>query len=197
MEHSPQRIGSGGRGAARGRFLAVGSAIIALTVLGAGCATVPNPPDAVGADYPGTCLPPELSWPTDFLESLPGESSAVGGSIVGLRLEYVDAQWVWRLRSADTANDPWGERVDDPSAGKESLVDVRTLTPVATHEVELTEAEQQPLGISAYDAAQLSGEQWPSPLIIELTRVMEGDAAVWRITTCDTETNEQSVMTVQ
>jgi hypothetical protein len=174
------------------------TAVIVLfaTLSTAGCATVPSPPDVVGEDYPGTCMPAEFSWPTDFLESLPGESPAVGGSIVGLRLEYVDAGWIWRLRSMDIKYDLFGERVDDPSYGRESLVDVRTLETITTHNVELTDAEQQMRGTSASAAARLSGEQWPSPLIIELARVMENEAAAWRITTCDTETNEYSVVTV-
>ena len=176
--------------------LCLGAAVLVATVSAAGCSTVPSPPDAVGDDYPGTCMPPEFSWPTDFLESLPGESSAIGGRIVGLRLEYVDSDWVWRLRSADTKYDVLGERVDDPNYGKESLVDARTLEVVASHQVELTEAEQQPPDTGVYTVAQSSGEQWPSPLIIELARVMESDTAVWRVTTCDTETSEHSVMTV-
>lgn len=177
--------------------LRIGAIILAAAMSCAGCSVVPNPPDAVGEGYPGTCMPDEFSWPTDFLESLPGESSALGGRLVGLRLEYVDSEWVWRLRSADTKHDWLGEAVDDPSFGKESLIDVRTLTTLATHEVQLTEAEQQMEGSGAYDAAQLSGEQWPSPLIIEMARIMEDGTPIWRITTCDTETNEQSVLSVK
>lgn len=173
--------------------LFLGAILLVPAMFCAACSTVPDAPDAVGANFPGTCLPPELSWPSDFLEALPGESSAVGGSIVGLRLEYLDSVWVWRLRSVDTKYDVFGERVNDPSFGKESLVDVRTLETLATHQVELTDAEQQSVASSAYEAAQLSGEQWPSPLIVELARVIEDDAAVWQITTCDTETNELTV----
>lgn len=173
-----------------------GAVVFAATLFCAGCSTVADPPDAVGENYPGTCMPPEFSWPTDFLEALPGESSAVGGSIVGLRLEYLDSGWAWRLRSADTKYDFFGERVDDPSFGRESLVDVRTMKTIATHEVELSKAEQEPSESGAYGAAQLSGEEWPSPLIIEMTRVIADGAPVWQITTCDTETNEQTVMTL-
>lgn len=176
--------------------LCLGALILIATLSTGGCTTVPSPPDIVGQDYPGTCMPAELWWPTDFLESLPGESTAVGGIIVGLRLEYVDSEWMWRLRSMDTKYDVFGERVDDRSYGRESLVDVRTLETITTHNVELTDAEQQMQGTSASAAAQLSGEQWPSPLIIELARVTEGDEAVWHITTCNTETNEHSVATV-
>lgn len=173
-------------------LLSVG--VTAATLVGcAGCATVPAAPATVGENYPGTCMPAELSWPTDFLESLPGESDAVGGSIVGLRLEYIDSRWVWRLRSADTRYDVLGEQKDDPSYGRESIVDVRTLETLASNEVELTEAEQQPSGSGILDAAQRSGEGWPSPLIIEMARAMEGGESKWRITTCDTETNEHSV----
>lgn len=182
------------RARAGARFSALA---LAATLSLAGCSIVPSPPDAVGDDYPGTCMPPEFLWPTDFLESLPGESSAVGGSIVGLRLEYVDSDWVWRLRSTDTKHDVFGERVLDLSFGKESIVDVRSMQTLASHEVVLTEAEQQTGGSGAYDAAQLSGEEWPSPLIIEMARVIQSGSPVWRITTCDTETNEQSVMTLR
>ncbi|MFE5409602.1 hypothetical protein [Microbacterium sp. NPDC056569] len=176
--------------------LCAGALILAATLAVSACSTVPDPPDAVGENYPGTCMPAEFSWPTDFLEALPGESPAIGGTIVGLRLEYVDSAWVWRLRSVDTKEDLLGERVDDPSYGKESIVDVRTMRVVATQETQLTEPEQRVLGTSATAAARLSGEQWPSPLIIEMARVMDDGTPAWRITTCDTATNEHSVMTV-
>ena len=179
------------------RMSASGAVVVVATLLCAGCSTVPSPPEAVGEDYPGTCMPAEFSWPTDFLESLSGESSAVGGSVVGLRLEYVDSEWAWRLRSVNAKQDVFGEQMMDASVGKESLVDVRTLETIATHEVELTEAELQVPTIGAYDAAQRSGERWPSPLIIEMIHVLDGGAAVWQITTCNTETNQQSVVTVK
>lgn len=154
---------------------------------------LPEPPTAVGDDYPGTCMPESLTWPTDFLESLPSETT---GSVVGLRLEFIDSEWAWRVRSPDSKEDGFGETVDDPSFGKETLLDVRTLEVLGTQQVELTEAEQQITGAGAYAAAEQSGEQWPSPLIIEMARVMEDGAPVWQITTCDTATNQQSVMTV-
>lgn len=168
-------------------------AVTAAVLVGcSGCATVPAAPTTVGENYPGTCLPPEFAWPTDFLESLPSESDAVGGSIVGLRLEYVDSRWVWRLRSADSRHDAFGEQRSDPSDGRESIVDVRTLETLASHEVELTEAEQLS-GSGILDAAQRSGEEWPSPLIIEMVRTMEGSESGWQVTTCDTATNTHSV----
>ena len=174
----------------------IGAITLAAVLSCAGCATVPDAPDALGENYPGTCMPDEFSWPTDFLGSLAGESSAVGGSVVGLRLEYVDSEWAWRLRSADTKDDAFGDPVDDPSFGMESLVHVRTLETISTQEVELTQAEQQLDGSTANEAAQLSGEEWPSPLIIEMARIMQDGTPVWQITTCDTETNEQSVVIV-
>lgn len=174
------------------------SALLVAGVLAcAGCsAAMPSPPAAVGDGFPGTCLPSEVSWPSDFLESLPGESEAIGGTIVGLRLEWVDSDFVWRLRSADTRVDMFGERVDDPAFGRESLVDVRTLEVITTGETELTEAEQQMNGNSAYSAAQLSGEEYPSPLIVEMARVMEDGSPAWRLTMCDTATNEMTVTTL-
>ena len=174
------------------------SALLVAGVLAcAGCsAAMPSPPAAVGDGFPGTCLPSEVSWPSDFLESLPGESEAIGGTIVGLRLEWVDSDFVWRLRSADTRVDMFGERVDDPAFGRESPVDVRTLEVITTGETELTEAEQQMNGSSAYSAAQLSGEEYPSPLIVEMARVMEDGSPAWRLTMCDTATNEMTVTTL-
>lgn len=174
------------------------SALLVAGVLAcAGCsAAMPSPPAAVGDGFPGTCLPSEVSWPSDFLESLPGESEAIGGTIVGLRLEWVDSDFGWRLRSADTRVDMFGERVDDPAFGRESLVDVRTLEVITTGETELTEAEQQMNGSSAYSAAQLSGEEYPSPLIVEMARVMEDGSPAWRLTMCDTATNEMTVTTL-
>lgn len=174
------------------------SALLVAGVLAcAGCSVaMPSPPAAVGDGFPGTCLPSEVSWPSDFLESLPGESEAIGGTIVGLRLEWVDSDFVWRLRSADTRVDMFGERVDDPAFGRESLVDVRTLEVITTGETELTEAEQQMNGSSAYSAAQLSGEEYPSPLIVEMARVMEAGSPAWRLTMCDTATNEMTVTTL-
>lgn len=175
------------------RTLAVAATLGLMTT--AGCATFPVPPDAVGADYPGTCLPAELSWPSDFIESLPSESAGVGGAIVGLRLEYTEDAWAWRVRTLGTRHDFFGEPVDDPGFGIESMLQARTLETLATHEVRLTEAEQRS-GTSAYDAAQRSGEEWPSPLIVEMARAMDDGAALWRITMCDTATNELSVLTL-
>jgi len=169
--------------------LAIAVSLVGITTGCSAGAAMPDPPQTVGEDYPGTCMPPEFSWPTDFLESLPSESAAVGGSIVGLRLEYLDEQWVWRVRSAASKTDMWGERVDDPSFGRESIVDVSSFEIRSSGDAQLTEAEQT-AGTGALLAAMASGEQWPSPLIVEMTRVLDDGAAVWRITTCDTATNE-------
>lgn len=180
----------------RARFF-VGVALACATLAACvGCAAHPSPPAVVGENFPGTCLPGELRWPTDFMESLPGESSAVGGRIVGLRLEYVDSEWVWRLRSAAQRTDMFGERVSDPSFGEDSIVDAGTLTVVSSADTTLSPAEQEE-GASAYEAAQRAGEEWPSTLIIEMARVYENDEPVWRITTCDTETSEHHVQTLR
>ncbi|MGN7965700.1 hypothetical protein ACTJKK_06455 [Microbacterium sp. 22179] len=179
------------------RRASVAVVAVALAGLLGGCAaSVPDPPAAVGENYPGTCMPAEFTWPTDFLEALPSESEAVGGSIVGLRLEYIDERWAWRIRSASGRTDAFGERVDDPAAGRETLADVRTLEVFASRDVTLTKAEQT-AGTSAYTAADRSGEEWPSPLIIEMARVDDAGSDVWRITMCDTATNAQSVITVK
>lgn len=182
----------GMEGPMRARLVAALALIFASVAVLVGCADHARPPAGVGENFPGTCLPAELTWPTDFIESLPGESSAVAGRLVGVRLEYVESEWVWRLRSAAQKTSVLGETVDDPSFGRDAIVDARTLAVLSSQDTELTPAEQQ-VGTSAYDAAQQSGEQWPSPLIIEMIRVIEDGEPVWRITTCDTETSEQLV----
>lgn len=145
----------------------------------------------LGEDFPGTCMPGELTWPTDFLESLGSEGDAVDGELVGLRLEYLDDQWAWRLRSHSVGEDWTGDPINDPSAGRETLVTVRELRTLSTREVTLTEAEQQPISTGALSAAVASGEKWPSPLIIDMTRVVDGGGSpAWQITTCDTATGE-------
>ncbi|QMU97112.1 hypothetical protein FVO59_07635 [Microbacterium esteraromaticum] len=177
-------------------------AVIAIAVLTAvavsGC--TPPPPSGLsvepGEDFPGTCMPPELSWPTDFLESLVSENDAVDGELVGLRLVYIDDEWAWRLRSRSPQQDWAGDPIDDPSSGRESLVTTRELRTLRTYQVTLTEAEQLPTASGALAAATESGETWPSPLIIDMTRAIESGRAVWRVTTCDTATNEHTVITV-
>ncbi|WP_217181873.1 hypothetical protein [Streptomyces sp. AC495_CC817] len=174
----------------------VGAVALGAVLALAGCSAtpgMPEPPSTVGENYPGTCTPPQFSWPSDFIESLPGEIDGVG-TIVGLRLEYLDdGSWAWRIRSPADREDLVGERVDDSSAGRDVLVDVQTFEVIASQEVELTDAEQG--AANAYAAAQASGEAWPSPLIVEMARVNDGGAAVWRLTMCDTATNELSVVT--
>lgn len=58
------------------------------------------------------------------------------------------------------------------------------------------EAEQQTGGSGAWSAAKASGETWPSPLVIDMTRVIDDGAAVWQVTTCDTATNQFHVQTL-
>jgi hypothetical protein len=111
-------------------------------------------------------------------------------------LEFVDGNWVWRVRSLDPGHDVFGEQVTDPKRGREALIDASTLALITHHAVELSEAELAEPEVSYYDAAQLSGEQYPSPRLIELSRDMDAGRPVWRITTYDTETGIQSVSTV-
>ena len=173
------------------RRLAASAAVTALAVGVVGCALpAPAEPTELGENYPGTCMPGELSWPTDWLDALYGEDTdVIAGEIVALRLEYVNKTWAWRVRSAAQRTDWFGEQVDDPTFGYEALVTTRDHQLISSRDVTLTEAEQQ-AGSSAWSAAKESGEKWPSPLVIEMTRVMDNDRAMWRVTTCDTATNE-------
>lgn len=180
----------------RARFFGVVTLASAALAACVGCTPHPSPPAVVGDNFPGTCLPGELRWSTDFIESLAGESPAVAGRIVGLRLEYVDSEWVWRLRSAAQKTNLFGERADDPSFGRDAIVDARSLAVVSSDDTELSPAEQEE-GTSIYEAAQRAGEEWPSTLIIEMSRVLDDDEPAWRITTCDTETSEHHVQTLR
>ena len=171
--------------------LRIGAVITTALLLCVGCApAAEDEPRKLGEDYPGTCLPGSLTWPTDFLDGLYGEDfGIIDGEIVGLRLEYVDDQWAWRLRSRAHPRDWSGDPIDDPTAGMESLVTTRDLQLIRSRDVTLTEAEQQPTGTGAWAAAKASGEKWPSPLVIDMSRVMDDGRAAWQITTCDTATN--------
>lgn len=169
--------------------------IAALTT--AACAgSFPESPDTIGADYPSDGIPTSVAWPSDWLEGFVGESDAVGGSIVGLRLDYIDDTWMWRVRSMDPGVDGFVEQVADQTRGREALIDASTLKLVKQHEVELTEAEQSDVKVSYYDAAQLSGETYPSPRVVGLERTLKDGHSAWTITTCDTSTGRISVAVV-
>lgn len=164
----------------------------------AGCgASIPDGPDSVGENYPIGGIPVSVAWPSDWLEGFVGEPNSPPGPIVGLRLEYVEDQWVWRVRSLDPGRDIWGESVTEPDRGQEALYDASTLALVQEHHVTLTDAELADMGVGAYGAAQLSGEVYPSPRLIELERVLEDGRPAWRITTYDTETGVQSEVTLE
>ena len=174
------------------------SAILLVSALSfTACGTsFPNPPASVGEDYPSGGIPVSVAWPSDWLEGFVGESDAVGGSIVGLRLEYVEDRWVWRVRSLDPGHDLLGESVTKPERGRESLIDASTLALMKQHQVTLSEAELAEVEVSYYAAAQRAGETYPSPRLIELQRQIEDGRPVWRVTTYDTDTGVQSTTTV-
>lgn len=174
----------------------LGSAVLLAALLGlTACAPpFPEPPDTIGADYPGA-IPVSVAWPSDWLEGVPGESHAAGWPIVGLQLEHVNGRWVWRVRNPDPGRDIFGESITDPDRAREALIDASTLTLVDERHVVLTEAELAGVEMGAYEAAQLSGEVYPSPRLIGLTQKSEDGRTVWEITTYDTETGVVSVTT--
>ena len=83
-----------------------------------------------------------------------------------------------------------------PRAGIVGIIG-STLALVQKHHVMLTEAELAQASVGAYDAAQLSGEVYPGPRLIELERVVEDGRPAWTVTTYDTETGVQSVVTLE
>ena len=176
----------------------VGVIVVAGALVLSGCAPAfPSPPTGVGEDYPDSGIPTGVAWPSDWLEGFVGEPNSPPGPIVGLRLEYVEGQWAWRVRSLDPGRDIWGESVTEPDRGQEALYDASTLARLQEHHVTLTDAELAELDVGAYGAAQLSGEVYPSPRLIELERIVEDGRPAWRITTYDTETGVQSVVTLE
>jgi hypothetical protein len=171
--------------------------MIGVLLMCAGCSVwFPAEPEAVGDGYPDGGIPTSVAWPSDWLTAIPGESDAVPGSIVGLRLEYVNDQWVWRVRSKDPTGGFFEENPEDSTRGKEALLDAERLETVTSRAVELTDAELSVPSLSAAEAAQRSGEEYPSPRLIELERVLEDGRAVWSVTVEDTETAERSETTI-
>ncbi|WP_438354720.1 hypothetical protein [Microbacterium sp. CJ88] len=157
----------------------------------AGCAApFPEPVPSVGDGYPVEGVPWAVAWPSDWLDGFEGVTSA--GPIVGLRLEYVESRWQWRVRSVDPGRDILGETVTEPDRGRESLFDASTLKVIQERHVTLTPAEVAGGGIGAYQAARLSGEVYPNPRLIELRRQESGGVPVWNITTYDTDTGHLS-----
>lgn len=131
------------------------SALLVAGVLAcAGCsAAMPSPPAAVGDGFPAPACRPKSPGPPTSSSPCPEN-----------RRRSAAPSWAF----ASSGSTPtscggcaaptqvmFGERVDDPAFGRESLVDVRTLEVITTGETELTEAEQQMNGSSAYSAAQL------------------------------------------
>ena len=171
-------------------------ALSAALSLGACSASFPGSPPSIGADYPNSGIPTSVAWPSDWLEGFVGESDAVGGPIVGLRLEYVEDTWMWRIRSLDRGANILGERTKESPRGREALVEARTLELVNQREVELSETELAELSVSYYEAAQLSGETYPSPRLVGLERATGDNRPAWKITTYDTETGAVSVTSV-
>lgn len=171
-----------------GRSVVLASLATASAIVLAGCAAFPPAPSTVGSDWPSTGVPSAVRWPSDWVDSLSGESEAVGGTIVGLRLEYGAEHWVWRIRSTDPGKtDALGESNAEPTSGVEALVDATDLSLVRRHEVTLTKAEATGTDTSYYDAVKASGEEWPGPRLVELVRVVDDGRPTWRVTTYDTE----------
>lgn len=177
-----------------GAVLVLAVAVVPLSA----CAAFPEPPASVGQGYPSAGVPSAVRWPSDWLAGLSGESDAVAGPVVGLRLERLDAQWVWRIRSVDRYHDDlFGERRDDPTRGREALLDATDLDLVRERTVTLTAAEATGSDVSAYDAAQRSGEAWPGPRLVELELRTEDRVPVWRVTTYDTDSGALSTTTLR
>ena len=76
------------------------------------------------------------------------------------------------------------------------MVDARTLELVNQRDVELSEAELAELRVSPYQAAQLSGEAYPSPRLVGLELAIVDNRIAWKVTTYDTETDAISVTSI-
>lgn len=175
----------------------VATVVTAGALVLSGCASFPAAPDAVGQGWPATGVPGSVRWSTDWIDAVSGESEAVTGRVVGLRLEFVADRWVWRLRSVDAGpHGLLGEAPADPDDGVEALVDATSLALVRRHDVTLTDAESAPTDVSAFEAAQSSGEEYPGPRLVELERIDDGGAAAWRVTTYSPDTGALSARTV-
>ncbi|PZE84351.1 hypothetical protein [Curtobacterium sp. MCBD17_032] len=151
----------------------------------------------MGSDWPSTVVPSAVRWPSDWVDGMAGESEAVGGPIVGLRLEYVSEHWMWRIRSTDQGKtDLLGEADAGPASGVEALIDAADLSLVRRHGVTLSEAETMETATNYHDAVQASSEEWPGPRLVELQRVLDDRQSTWRVTTYDTEDGTLSSRTL-
>ncbi|WP_148059159.1 hypothetical protein [Rathayibacter sp. PhB127] len=149
----------------------------------------PDAPASAGEDYPSGGVPTSAMWPSDWLEGFSGEEDSPRGPIVGLRLEYVRDQWVWRVRSVAPGREGPADR------GREALYDASTLAFKQERNVALSDGEVVVVSVGATEAARLSGETYPSPRLIALDLGVVDGRPVWNITTCDTETGAQSTAT--
>lgn len=169
------------------------AAVMLLLASPACAASLPTSPAAPGDDFPGA-VPIAVTWPSDWLEAIPGESvDGIAGAVVDLRLEYQDDTWTWRVTSLDPGMDLFGEQVTEPRRGLEALLDAETGALLRQQQVELREDQIADTRMGAAGAARLSGEEYPSPRIIALTLTSDAGAPVWRATMYDTETGETSV----
>ena len=155
-----------------------------------GCeGSFPDTPASAGQDYPSGGIPTSVMWPSDWLEGFSGEEDSPRGPIVGLRLEYVRDQWVWRVRSVAPG------REGPADSGREALYDASTLAFKQERDVTLTDGEVAAISVGATEAARLSGETYPSPRLIALDLGVVDGRPVWDITTYDTETGARSTAT--
>lgn len=171
-----------------GQTLAGAIALASALTLAACSAPVPDAPETVGEDYPSGGIPTEVGWPSDWLEAFTSESEAVGGTIVGLRLEYQDDRWAWRVTSRDPQMDWTGERVTDERRGREALIDARDRSLLGDGYVQLPESALAGIEVGTAEAARLSGETYPSPRLVELELGSRNGEPVWRATLMDLDT---------
>lgn len=153
------------------------------------CSAYPtDAPEQIGEDYPSGGVPTQVAWPSDWLEGFVSESEAVGGTIVGLRLEYQRDRWIWRLTSHDPKLDWTGDRVSDPNRGRESIIDATDLSLLQDRHVQLPEEAMAPIEVGTAEAARLSGETYPTPRLVELELGTAHGAPVWEATLMDLDT---------
>lgn len=159
--------------------------------------TFPASPETVGADFPEGGIPTAVTWPSDWLDAVIGEpNDGISGEIVDLRLEYHSGAWMWRVTSLDPGRDWLDEMVTEPDRGLESILDATDLSSTQQHHVTLSEDQLADVDVGAYEAARLSGEEYPSPRLVAMELTSVDGLPTWRVTIREQEDGEFSTLEI-
>lgn len=165
------------------------AAVLALALTG--CASTEAPETVGVATIPTGGVPTQVFWPSDWLEGLSGEVDGVGGTIVGISLAHQDGQWVWRIQSTDPDRD-----TGDETRGLDAEIDAVDSETVSSRHIRLDDEQLVEHRVSALEAADLSGEAYPSPRLVSLWLTTRNGEPIWTVTLYDNVSAETTDLTI-